>query len=191
MPWGVLWGFGGSYALLQPLKDNGRLLWSRQAALPPPKTDDPSEQSSLGGSEMRRQSRSAAVLSVFCVYTAFLAWTGPTEASLCLRRGFVAGAYSNRHLAVVHYGTVGLVAANCLAMLARAFYSLQFATKYFRKRWQASSKTNTTADMIRIHLLRRMFPHPLVLVCFATSFGVTRISQTRFQAHANGRRKNG
>jgi hypothetical protein len=197
-------------------------LWSRQAAVPSPKSDDPLEQSYLvlvklvvyigmifsclalhytsivlsllAGRKWGDNPEAAAVLSAFCVYTAFLAWNGTTEAfvygvaSSAADLGRLGVAHTvtgvifgvTAPLAVARYGTVGLVAANCLAMVARSLYSLQFATKYFRKRWQASSKTNTTAAIGR-QLLGRMLPHPLVLVCFAASFGVTRISQTRFQ----------
>lgn len=60
------------------------------------------------------------------------------------------------------WGTVGLVLANCVGMACRVAYSLRFIYHYFQ-------------DGPRLALL----PHPLVLLAFAVSLVVTRLSDLR------------
>lgn len=147
----------------------------------------------LAGRKWGENAEAAAVLSAFCVYTAFLAWNGMTEA-------FVYGVASTGsemgHLGVAHtvvgllfatvaplavsrYGTVGLVGANCLAMFCRSVYSLQFAARYFVTRSNKATGHNESVAVSVGSLARRMFPHWLVMLNFVACFLVTKFSLTR------------
>lgn len=126
------------------------------------------------------------VLSAFCVYTAFLAWNGMTEAfvygvaSSAADVGKISVAHAVTGLlfavaapfAVARSGTVGLVAANCTAMLGRAFFSVQFAARYF-------ATTEKPVSFVLARLLRQMFPAPLVLLSFSLAYFGTRVSANR------------
>jgi hypothetical protein len=77
------------------------------------------------------------------------------------------------------YGTVGLIMANGFAMFMRCCYSVVVAANYFAT--SSPSDTNAAVPSKRfrstlIRLLRRMLPHPWVLLAFATSFELTRRS---------------
>ena len=202
--------YGGIAArlLLQPLEENGRLLWSRH----------PTNSQSyvalihivlhvgllfmtvavnytslllklLAGRTWGNNPEAAAVLSAFCVYTAFMAWNGMTEAfvyavassgsqvtSLGAAHMIVGGVFmAMAPLLVSRYGTVGLVAANCVAMCARAMYSVYFAVTYFAK-VQTSS-----VWLVGKTLVRGMFPAPAVLLAYGVAFASTRASLQRLQ----------
>jgi oligosaccharide translocation protein RFT1 len=202
--------YGGMAArlLLQPLEENGRLLWSRHP------TNSQSYISLihlvlhvglvfmtiavnytslllklLAGRTWGENPEAASVLSAFCVYTAFMAWNGMTEAfvyavassgsqvtSLGAAHMIVGGVYmATAPLLVSTYGTVGLVAANCVAMCARACYSVYFATTYFAK------VTKTSTWLVGKALVRGMFPAPAVLLAYGVAFAATRASLQRLQ----------
>ena len=138
----------------------------------------------LAGRKWGQNEEAAIVLSAFCIYTAFLALNGMTEAFVyavttsgrdVTRLGIVHTltgiifAFVGPYL-VTHHGTVGLVLANCIAMSLRSFYSIYFASQYFG------------GDESMISIIRQIVPHPVVLGSFAFSYIATRWS---FQQIAN------
>jgi len=193
--------YGGMAArlLLQPLEENARLLWSRQnsALLQESYTVIVKAVLYIGAIftfvavnytsvlvTIVGQPRDAAVvLSAFCVYTGVLAWNGMTEAlvyavstsaaeigQLSMAHTIVGGVFAGLAPSfVAHYSSVGLVAANGVCMGLRICYSIHFAAKYFKVGF--------------MKLMRAMLPHPLVLVGFVVSYGVTRLSLGRLQAY--------
>jgi hypothetical protein len=130
------------------------------------------------------------VLSAFCVYTAFMAWNGMAEAFVysIASSGSDMGRLGAAHViigllfaklasvGVTKYGTVGLVAANCVAMSCRAIYSVIFAARYF------STKQQKGLFATLFTLLRDMFPHPVVQLAFVVCFVVTRWSLNQMRA---------
>jgi len=206
--------YGGIAArlLFQPMEENARLLWTRRPTHPTSYTTCIHVVLHVGcvfstiavnytglllrilaGRKWGNNAQAATVLSAFCVYTAFLAWNGMTEAFLY---GVVSSGGQVSSLGVAHvvvglgfmgmapllvaqYGTVGLVAANCVAMAARACYSVYFASKYF---CQYDKTTKSTWAMAKL-LLRDMFPPPIVLLTYAMAFVVTRVSLLRMREY--------
>jgi oligosaccharide translocation protein RFT1 len=208
--------YGGMAAriLLQPLEENARLLWSRLASR---KNSKDLEQSYtvlvklvlyigllfscvavnytnlvlniLAGRKWGSNAEAGAVLSAFCVYTAFLALNGMTEAFVygVTTSGVEVGRLGMAHTIigvgfalsatsfVSTYGTVGLVAMNCVAMSMRSIYSLHFAASYFG---ELESKP---AGVTLRRLLGKMSPHPVVLGCFVLAWVATRWSLRRLQ----------
>ena len=79
---------------------------------------------------------------------------------------------------VSRYGTVGLVAANCVAMGARACYLVYFASKYFCE----YDKLSTLSSMAR-RLVRDMFPPTAVLLAYGLAFVATRASMLRLREY--------
>jgi len=118
-----------------------------------------------------------------CVYTAFLALNGITEAFVygVARSGKDVGKIGIAHAVVGgifalvaptlvrRYGAVGLIAANCISMALRSAYSLYFATRYFAKAGKRIS--------FIISVLSRMLPNILVVAAFGVSFVVSRLSK--------------
>lgn len=205
--------YGGMAArlLLQPLEENGRLLWSRQPKSPQSYTVlihlvlhvgflfsmvgvnyTSLLLKLLAGRKWGDNSEAAAVLAAFCVYTAFLAWNGMTEAfvyavatsgsqvtTLGAAHVLVGGVFmAIAPLFVSRYGTVGLVAANCVCMGARACYSVYFASRYFLQ----FEKAKSVWTMAR-KLIRDMFPPPIVLLAYGMAFIATRASLLRMREH--------
>ena len=205
--------------LLQPIEENARLLWSRQHVVPSksPQQDELRQSYCLvvkialylgficstvavhyttlllqmvGGSRWGNNPQASDVLSAFCVYTAFLAWNGSTEAFVygVAQKASDMGRLGVAHtvvavvfallvpMAVANYGTIGLVAANCISMFLRSLYSLHFATQFFAHRWGAEKASWSIA----VGLMRDMFPQPPVLLCFVGCFITTRISRDAF-----------
>jgi oligosaccharide translocation protein RFT1 len=140
----------------------------------------------LAGQKWGSNEEAASVLSAFCVYTAFLASNGMTEA-------FVYGVTSAgieigvSHTAtgvifailapsvVAQYGTVGLVALNCLAMLIRSACSMYFAAKFL------GEKQSKPTILVLKRLLKQSIPHPIVIGSFISAFALTRWSLGRLQ----------
>ncbi|GAX18091.1 oligosaccharide translocation protein RFT1 [Fistulifera solaris] len=224
---GSAYGGLAARVLLQPIEENARLLWSRQHVVPSqsPQQDELRQSycfvvklvlylgfiystlavhytalllQLVGGARWSDNPQASSVLSAFCVYTAFLAWNGSTEAfvygvaenasdmgRLGVAHTVVAGVFALIvPVAVSMYGTIGLVAANCFSMMLRSLYSLHFATHFFANRWG----TETAPWRVAAQLLRGMFPQPAVLLCFLGCFISTRISREIFVtgAHAVG-----
>ena len=208
--------YGGMAAriLLQPLEENARLLWSRQAGNCKGTKDDSGELlksyttlvklvlyvglvfccvgvhytnlllNVLAGRTWGSNIEASNVLAAFCVYTAFLALNGMTEAFVYAVGSGDTAASEMTKLGLVHtltglafavaasvlvkrYGTLGLVAANCVAMFIRSLYSLHFASRYFSKK---------TVNHERPPILYGISPHPVVLIGFASAWLVTRWS---------------
>ena len=116
-----------------------------------------------------------------CVYTAFLALNGITEAFVygVARSGNDVGKIGIAHAVVGglfaliapgfvrNHGSVGLVAANCVSMALRSMYSLQYARSYFAK----EGKTRGVMG-----ILSRILPHGVVIMAFGVSFVISRAS---------------
>ena len=138
----------------------------------------------LAGKRWGTNFEAVATLSAFCVYTAFMAWNGTTEAFVyaCMKSGSDISRLGLAHtivgvmfavvgpFAVQCYGTVGLVTVNCLAMFLRSMYSLYYASQFF------GVHNSKSAWRIMGNLLPRMFPHPIVMAAFALSYVATSFS---------------
>jgi oligosaccharide translocation protein RFT1 len=147
----------------------------------------------LAGRKWGNNAEANAVLSAFCVYTAFLAWNGMTEAFLyaVASSGVDMGRLGAAHtaigvlfacvapLAVTKYGATGLVAANCVAMLLRAIYSVNYAAGFF-----ASRQDQPFLSTLR-RLLDQMFPRREVIIAFIGSYLATRASFNRLVEQAD------
>jgi oligosaccharide translocation protein RFT1 len=226
---GASYGSIAARILLQPLEENGRLLWSRLAA-----TNEYIQlQKSyttlvklvvyiglvfscaavhytnlllnlLAGRKWGANAEAANVLAAFCVYTAFLALNGMTEALVYAVGGGGGGGTNNNNthnisakaemtkLSVVHtvtgivfavcatilvsrYGTIGLVAANCIAMSIRSLYSLSFAARYFSvvgtSTTEASSQKRQQEQSLTLsQLLWIVVPRPIILISFIATW---------------------
>ena len=146
----------------------------------------------LAGRKWGNNTEAVTVLSAFCVYTAFLAWNGMTEAFVygVASSGADMGRLGAAHtvigvafavaapLAVSHYGAAGLVAANCVAMFLRAIYSVNFAARFFAARQHSSVR----ATLWR--LLDQMFPRRQVMLAFIGSYLATKVSLDRMTEQA-------
>ena len=210
---GSAYGGLAARILLQPLEENARLLWSRLASNFDKSREDQQQLlrsyttlvklvlyvglvfscvavhytslvlNLLAGRTWGSNAEAADVLAAFCIYTAFLALNGMTEAFVYAVGGGKSAAAEMTKLGFVHtitglifavaasilvghIGTLGLVAANCLAMLIRSLYSLYFATRYF----------SSVVDERRLALLSKICPHPVVLAGFAIAWLATRSS---------------
>jgi oligosaccharide translocation protein RFT1 len=143
----------------------------------------------LAGRKWGDNIEAAYVLSAFCIYTAFLALNGMTEAfvyGVAVTASDV-GRLSAAHtvtgilfaivapIAVAKYGTVGLVAANCIAMFGRSLFSIHFAAKYMTERLDK----DMSLDRMLALLVRQMTPVVPVLAAFSASFVASRISMKR------------
>jgi oligosaccharide translocation protein RFT1 len=139
----------------------------------------------LAGYRWGSNSEAIAALSAFCVYTAFLSLNGITEAFVyaVARSGRDIGRLSIVHALVggvfallapglvTNHAAVGLVSANCISMALRSLYSLYVAWDYF-----ADGQRNFHSPRIMLQML----PRPLVVITFATSFVITRMSKNFF-----------
>ena len=144
----------------------------------------------LAGRKWGRNMEAANVLSAFCVYTAFLAWNGMTEAFVygVASSGQEIGRLGMAHTVtgitfaicayflVSHHGTVGLVAANCIAMALRSMYSIHFAARFFGQ--QQTQRTNTVLRRLLVSIV----PHPALLLGFAASWVGTRWTLQQLQS---------
>lgn len=151
----------------------------------------------LAGRKWGSNDEAIAVLSAFCVYTAFLAANGMTEAFVYAtastaadmgRMGVVHTAVGlvfavTAAWAVKSYGTLGLVAANCLAMALRTAYSLSFAVLYFQKIADLEKDKVVSVGTVVRRVLGQISPHGAVCVAFASSWAATRFSLAYFEQH--------
>lgn len=145
----------------------------------------------LAGERWGLNAEASAALSAFCVYTAFLAINGTTEAFVygVARSGKDVGALGAIHAIiggvfatlapplVKSRGAVGLVLTNCICMALRSMYSLLYASRYFSVTGKMNkARSGITRSMMMLHIL----PHPLVLGLFFSSYLVTRASNNHF-----------
>ena len=160
----------------------------------------------LAGNRWGSDAAATSALSAFCVYTALLALNGTTEA-------FVYGVASTAKdvgvLSTVHavvtvvafgfvapvlvgrYGTVGLVGANCVAMMLRSLYSIYFASAYFclfsshhgdkaivQQKQRQQSRMEVARKMGEL-VVKGILPKTIVLAVFVASYLIT--YQTRLE----------
>mmetsp|Transcript_45334 Transcript_45334/g.52350 ORF Transcript_45334/g.52350 Transcript_45334/m.52350 type:complete len:573 (-) Transcript_45334:971-2689(-) len=217
---GSAYGGIAARILLQPLEENARLLWSRLASNFDNSREDQQQLlrsyttlvklvlyvglvfscvavnytslllNILAGRKWGSNSEAANVLAAFCVYTAFLALNGMTEALVYAVGGRGSATAEMTKLGLVHtcvglifaivasflvrhQGTLGLVAANCVAMLVRSLYSLYFATRYFARMDDNSASRQKYGGLT---LVFKLSPHPVVLIGFAVAWLATRLS---------------
>ena len=86
------------------------------------------------------------------------------------------------------YGTVGLVMANCVAMLGRTLFAVHFAAHYFAApthEGAAAAEQNglPVRRRRRRRLVQRMLPANVVLVAFGVAYLGTRASRDRMAQH--------
>lgn len=204
--------------LLQPLEENGRLLWSRLADNQPQRqtnTKTALEESYtvlvkltlyiglvfaclapnytsvllkiMAGRTWGSNLEATEVLSAFCIYTAFMAVNGTTEAfvyaisnsaqdmgKLSAAHTFVGVVFAVvASFLVTRIGTTGLVLANCLGMFIRTGFSVYFAGQYFAERKKAA-----LLAVLR-DLATKILPKPITATAFIVSYFVTRYSKQR------------
>ena len=138
----------------------------------------------LAGSRWSNSEASNA-LAAFCVYTAFLALNGTTEAfvygvarsgrdvgQLGMVHAIIGGIFASISPSLVRgRGAVGLVIANCICMGLRSMYSIYYASRYFTK----LNEQNNRLGLFKIFM--QMIPHPIVLGVYTASFILTRTSK--------------
>lgn len=134
----------------------------------------------LAGRKWGSNEEAANVLSAFCVYTAFLAANGMTEAFVygVTRAGMMDVGFSHTVTGIVFAtlapwatssgAAVGLVGVNCFAMLIRSSFSLHLASKYF------GEKKSEPPGLVLGRLMRKIWPHPAVLFSFGFSWALSR-----------------
>jgi oligosaccharide translocation protein RFT1 len=139
-----------------------------------------------------------ATLSAFCVYTAALAWNGMTEACMY---GIAKTGRELRNISIAHTaigvvfvavapwavtrgGTVALVGANTLSMMARALFAIYFVADSMKSK-TAAGKNGPSTGAIMMRLVAKMTPPHLVLLAFATSYVATRMSRLVFDPKTN------
>lgn len=151
----------------------------------------------LAGATWGSNVEAAEALSAFCVYTAFMALNGMTEAfvysvadsgrevgSLALAHGFVGFVfYVLAPLLVLHRdfglgGTVGLVAANGLCMVLRSMYSLHFAHSHFSRYRGMRLKS-------RLEFVAKLLPKFPIICSFIISFLIAHQSRILFMDGQN------
>ncbi len=151
----------------------------------------------LAGTQWGLNAEASAALSAFCVYTAFLAINGTTEAFVygVARSGKEVGALGAIHAmiglvfatlapALVRFrGAVGLVWTNCICMALRSTYSLIYACRYFTV---AGKSQKVHSGIHRLKMMLKILPHPLVLLLFFSSYMATRASKNHFYNVATG-----
>ena len=217
---GSAYGGIAARILLQPLEENARLLWSRLAINIRKRQEDQQQLlrsytvlvklvlyiglvfsciaihytnlllNILAGPKWGSNGEAADVLAAFCVYTAFLALNGMTEAFVYAVGGGDSTAAEMTKLGFAHsfvgltfaaaafvlvgrYGTLGLVAANCVAMLVRSSYSFYFATRYFG---EIDAYPSSGKKYGKMALLSEIIPHPMVLTGFIVAWLGTLLS---------------
>jgi len=89
-------------------------------------------------------------------------------------------------IAVRRSGTVGLVAANCSAMLGRTIFAVHFAARYLMERDTTTTSTKAPSVVsVWIRLLRKMIPSRVVLISFVAAYFGTQASRDRMMEQVN------
>jgi len=127
-----------------------------------------------------------AVLSAFCVYIAFMALNGLSEAFVTavtsaaqmklynlLLLAFSA-VYLTACATLLRYGALGLIAANCLNMTMRIAYSAYYSHHFFSR---ARGVDPQLSARFPWRILSSATPSPAVLAAFAISAAVCHASQ--------------
>lgn len=140
----------------------------------------------LAGRRWGASPEASEALSAFCVYTAFLALNGMTEAfvygvstsgkdvtQLGIAHAVVGGMFAVVAPGLVaERGAVGLVAANCVSMACRSLYSIHFATDFFAKATRRERRSN-------FELISKLLPRTAILLAFALSYALTNVARVR------------
>eukprot|EP00804_Cyclotella_cryptica_P001250 CCRYP_012742-RA/>CCRYP_012742-RA protein AED:0.12 eAED:0.12 QI:42/1/1/1/0.66/0.57/7/5331/850 len=140
----------------------------------------------LAGNRWGSNLEASEALSAFCVYTAFLALNGTTEAfvygvarsskdvgRLGLVHAIIGGVFALISRALVRTrGAVGLVSANCICMGLRSAYSLYYARAYFTK-----ADGNHKHCRGSIKMITKIAPHPVVMCMFGAAYVLTMSSR--------------
>ena len=143
----------------------------------------------LAGARWGTNIEACTALSAFCVYTAFLALNGITEAfvygvarsgkdvtTMGIVHAIVGIAFALfAPTLVIKYGALGLIVANCISMIMRCLYSLHYIRSYFANHI-AGGQRPTTRSMSVMSIMSRMFPHIAVMMAFVASFLICRLS---------------
>jgi Rft protein len=152
----------------------------------------------LAGRTWSQHVEAVQVLSAFCIYTAFLAANGLSEAFVYsvtdtthhvqqvsvahLLTGLVFAVTAP--LAIRQWGTVGLVLANGGCMLGRSLFAVHFAARYLAARHpppaeQQQQQQRHPATIVLRRMLPHMLPTPTVGMAFGLAYLVTRASRNR------------
>jgi oligosaccharide translocation protein RFT1 len=143
----------------------------------------------LAGNRWGTNIEACTALSAFCVYTAFLALNGITEAfvygvarsgkdvtSMGIVHAIVGVAFALfAPTLVTKYGALGLIVANCISMVMRCLYSLHYIRSYFATHTSGGQRPTTRSSSV-MSIISRMFPHIAVMMAFAVSFLTCRVS---------------
>ena len=126
-----------------------------------------------------------SVLSAFCVYIAFMALNGLSEAFVTavtsaaqmklynlLLLAFSA-VYLTACALLLRYGALGLIAANCLNMTLRIAYSAYYSHNFFK---HARGVDPTISSRYPAHIIGSATPSVRVLLSFAASAALCHMS---------------
>jgi len=143
----------------------------------------------LAGERWGSNIKAVEALSAFCIYTAFMALNGMTEAFVygVAESGVEVGSLAVAHglVGFVFYvaapllvtrggGTVGLIIANGLCMALRSVYSLYFALSYFE------SDSNRGTSHSRSKFFQKLFPKPSIMGVFLSVYIIMAHSRDYF-----------
>ena len=127
-----------------------------------------------------------SVLSAFCVYIAFMALNGLSEAFVTavttaaqmklynLLLLVFSAVYLTACALLLKYGALGLIAANCLNMTLRIAYSFAYSHRFFK---QARGVDPQVSARFPARILSSATPSLAVLGAFAVSAAVCHLSQ--------------
>jgi oligosaccharide translocation protein RFT1 len=146
----------------------------------------------MAGGQWGSNPDAAAALSAFCIYTAFMALNGMTEAFVygVAETGIEIGSLTVAHaifgfvfyaiapILVIHGhkfgigGTVGLVIANGICMVLRSCFSLQFAFSYFDSYRIDTGSRQTRAFKVKnlVRFVAEVLPRKFILIIFLFCF---------------------
>ena len=126
------------------------------------------------------------VLAAFCVYIAFMALNGVSEAFVTavtsasqmklynLLLLVFSAVYLTACALLLRYGALGLIAANCLNMTLRIVYSFSYSHHFFK---QARGVDPQVSARYPARILSNATPSAAVVVSFAVSAAICHLSQ--------------
>ena len=126
------------------------------------------------------------VLSAFCLYIAFMALNGLSEAFVTavtsaaqmklynLLLLVFSAVYLTACALLLRYGALGLIAANCLNMTLRIIYSFSYSYRFFK---QAKGVEPQQSALYPAQIVRSATPSSRVIAAFAASAVLCHVSQ--------------